>query len=250
MLVALKWRSGRLAMYMEYADCGTRGYPKNIWYSGPVGIDGITKRDLKQERGQHCAIQFVVAQSVTLRLGKQTPDFWFPKLGKDFGHPKNWSPINISLMISRIFSSLLDHRLRNIIEQSERQKGFTNENGCYNNIQLINKTMVAAKTSSGIVVVLDISKAFDSVSHEAIQVSVQRDYWSKCWSCATAKESTTPRGLGVGLVSYHSDPKSQKRGFFVKDRLKTFELLNKTHSIVAEAMNGRRERRKEGEGPT
>lgn len=37
-------------MYMECADYGTRGYPKNIWYSRLVGIDGITERDLKQER--------------------------------------------------------------------------------------------------------------------------------------------------------------------------------------------------------
>lgn len=52
-------------------------------------------------------------------------------------------------------------------------------------------------------------------------------------------------GLSVDLVPYHSDPKFQKRGFFAKD-LRTFEPLGKTHSIVVEALNSRRRRRKKG----
>lgn len=158
MLVALKWRSWRLAMYIRRLWNKRELSEKYLGIAGPSESTVLPSVIWSRNVPALCWPNYSICcclSSVTLRLGKQTRPL-ISKAGKNT-LDKNWSPINVSLMISRIFSSLLDHRLRNIIEQFERQKGFTNENGCYNNIQLINKTMVAAKTSGGIV--LDISKA-------------------------------------------------------------------------------------------
>ena len=71
-------------------------------------------------------------------------------------------------MISRIYSSLLDRRLRGAIEQCERQKGFTEENGCYSNIQLLGSAMSNAKKEGGVISILDVCKAFDTLPHSVI----------------------------------------------------------------------------------
>ena len=56
-----------------------------------------------------------------------------PKTGKDLADVRNWRPITISSMVSRTFSGLLDQRLRATFQQTIRQKGFTDDNGCYEN---------------------------------------------------------------------------------------------------------------------
>jgi hypothetical protein len=55
------------------------------------------------------------------------------------------------------------------------QKGFVDEAGCFNNVHILNETLKLGKKRSGLVAVqLDISKAFDTVSHEAIGHALKR----------------------------------------------------------------------------
>jgi hypothetical protein len=51
-----------------------------------------------------------------------------PKNNKDLSKAENWRPITIGSIISRIFSSTLDKRIKRGIVQNIRQKGFTSEN--------------------------------------------------------------------------------------------------------------------------
>jgi hypothetical protein len=56
---------------------------------------------------------------------------------------------------------------------SPRQKGFVHEAGCFNS-HILNEVIKASKTESGLTAVqLDITKAFDTVSHEAIDAVLQ-----------------------------------------------------------------------------
>ncbi|KAG7187545.1 hypothetical protein KM043_018869, partial [Ampulex compressa] len=98
-----------------------------------------------------------------------------PKPGKDLSKAENWRPITIGSMVARIFSGIIDNRLRKHIVQSSRQKGFTNENGCKDNSVLLDRTIAQMKTEGGgIITIVDISKAFDTVPHSVIQKSLTR----------------------------------------------------------------------------
>lgn len=76
--------------------------------------------------------------------------------------------------MGRIFSSLLDRRIKNVIHQTVKQKGFTKENGCYANIRLLSAVIREAKESGGTIMILDISKTFDTVPHGAIKGALER----------------------------------------------------------------------------
>ncbi|XP_070171308.1 uncharacterized protein [Polyergus mexicanus] len=104
---------------------------KRIAGSSAAGIDGIRKGSLK---GKGTSI--ILARLFNLLLLKEVyPLAWkqnrttlIPKAGKDPSDVKNWRPITISSMVGRIFSSLLDRRIRDVIQQTQRQKGFIKEN--------------------------------------------------------------------------------------------------------------------------
>jgi hypothetical protein len=58
---------------------------------------------------------------------------------------------------------------------TSRQKGFVDEAGCFNNVHILNEILKLGKKRSGLVVVqLDISKAFDTVPHEAIDHALKK----------------------------------------------------------------------------
>lgn len=56
-----------------------------------------------------------------------------------------------------------------------RQKGFTSENDCKQNIMLLNEALSYSKVNNGgVFIVLDISKAFDKIPHPWISHSLRR----------------------------------------------------------------------------
>ena len=68
-----------------------------------------------------------------------------PKANKDSSKVENWRPVIIGPILGRIFLSILDARIRMVIVQSLRQKGFTSENGCKINIELFNAVLNYSK---------------------------------------------------------------------------------------------------------
>jgi hypothetical protein len=99
-----------------------------------------------------------------------------PKPNKDASKAENWRPITIGPIIGRIFSPILDKRIRWGIEQNMRQKGFTAESGCKINIELLNTVLEQSKRhNGGVYTIVDISKAFDTVSHSAIRLWLREE---------------------------------------------------------------------------
>ncbi|XP_078051849.1 uncharacterized protein LOC144477995, partial [Augochlora pura] len=138
-----------------------------------AGVDGITKPCLRRKG----LLQTLAKFYNLLMLFQIYPAQWrvnrttlIPKPGKSVEDVKNWRPITIGSLLGRIFSSLLERRLRSKIVNSIRQKGFTKEDGCKHNISILAKTIKEMKEKTGgVVTVVDISKAFDTVPHSAIE---------------------------------------------------------------------------------
>jgi len=98
-----------------------------------------------------------------------------PKHGKDLSKIENYRPITISSLLCRTYWGIIDQRLRNQSSFSPRQKGFVHEPGCLNNVNILNEILRDAKIKKGVTMVqLDISKAFDTVPHEAINPALRR----------------------------------------------------------------------------
>lgn len=98
-----------------------------------------------------------------------------PKIGKDQADVGNWRPITIGSLMARIFSGVLDARLRSVVKQSIRQKGFTKEDGCKANINLLNAAIAEMKKAKGgVVTIVDISKAFDTMPHTVLKQCLAR----------------------------------------------------------------------------
>ncbi|MDD9339937.1 MAG: reverse transcriptase family protein, partial [Providencia heimbachae] len=145
---------------------------RNIKSKSAPGPDGIRKQDINKKWVSKCLTKLF---NVMLALGIYPDAFkcnrttLIPKQGKNPELASNWRPITIGSIISRLFSSLIEGRLRNCIPINIRQKGFTNENGCFANTFLLNGAIkLMKKRTGGTITQLDVSKAFDTIPHLAI----------------------------------------------------------------------------------
>lgn len=173
---------------MEYADIKSIFAPitvqeiidrmKRIKSNTAAGLDGIRKVHLRK-----VGALVIIAKLYNLLLAfKYYPLEWrknrttlIPKAGKDCADVRNLRPITIGSIIGRIFSGILDARLRMFITQSIRQKGFTAEDGCKANINLFAGALARMKSSTGgVVTVVDISKAFDTIPHSMLKSCMLR----------------------------------------------------------------------------
>lgn len=141
-----------------------------------AGPDGLQKRHLMRRNGG-CVLYALIN---TILLALKQPTAWrqnrttlLLKEGKDSSLATNYRPITISSILSRIYWSTIDQRLRGVIHLNARQKGFVSEMGCYNNINILNELLAAAKNQTGgVFVQVDISKAFDTLPHPAIKAAL------------------------------------------------------------------------------
>jgi hypothetical protein len=142
------------------------------------GPDGIAKKHILRPQVKE-ALRLLY--NIMLVSGKQ-PSTWsknrtvlIPKPGKDLAKIASYRPITISSLLCRIYWGVIDTRLRKQLSFSPRQKGFVHEAGCFNNINILNEILRDAKTKGGVTIAqLDISKAFDTVPHKAIDPALRR----------------------------------------------------------------------------
>jgi hypothetical protein len=103
-------------------------------------------------------------------IWKENRTTLIPKANKPSSLVENWRPITIGPILGRIFSSILDDKIRRGVVLSPRQKGFTSEDGCKTNIDLLSAALDYSKRSNGgIFTIVDISKAFDTIPHSALR---------------------------------------------------------------------------------
>ena len=69
---------------------------------------------------------------------------------------------------------MIDRKLRSKIKQHPRQKRYTQEDGCKNNIAVFSSALTKMKEDlGGIVTIIDISKAFDTVPHRTVSKGLE-----------------------------------------------------------------------------
>lgn len=140
------------------------------------GPDGFRRAGLL---GAHKSEILAVLFSVILATGI-LPTPWrhnrttlIPKEGKDNTKATNYRPLTIGSLLGRLFWGIMDERLKAVIQINPRQKGFVAEVGCFANVQILHELTCQMKRG-GVGVQLDVSKAFDTVPHEAIPVALKR----------------------------------------------------------------------------
>lgn len=141
-----------------------------------AGLDGIQKTHIKRVS----AVQVLVKLFNLLLLKGYYPKQFkanrttlIPKPGKDTKDACNWRPITIGSLIGRLLSNMIDSRIRDNIVLSDRQKGFMKDNGCKHNVAIIKSVLDRMKRSKGgVITVVDISKAFDTVPHASLVASL------------------------------------------------------------------------------
>lgn len=90
------------------------------------------------------------------------------KAGRDLSESFGWRPITVGCALARIFGALMESRIRSFVGVSPRQKGFVEGNDCFANTLLLHELIRRGKTSSLAVSQLDLTRALDSVPHEAL----------------------------------------------------------------------------------
>jgi hypothetical protein len=142
------------------------------------GSDGIEKKHI----GGTAAREVIRLFFNLIFICRLQPSAWsrnrtilLPKPEKDPDKIENYRPLTISSILCRMYWGIIDHRLRGNTSFTCRQKGFVSEPGCFNNVQALAEILRATKAHRGMVLIqLDISKAFDSIPHQAVDPALQR----------------------------------------------------------------------------
>jgi hypothetical protein len=145
--------------------------------SSSPGPDGIRKNHLRDRKYYTVLAKFfniLMMTGVYPESWRRNRVIFIPKRGKDTTLAGSWRPITIASMLARIYSGLLDGRLRGDTRLVSHQRGFTSFNGCHANLVILNNVIRRAKSGGGgVVVAVDIAKAFDTVPHASILAALR-----------------------------------------------------------------------------
>ena len=112
--------------------------------------------------------------SVTQREGVIT---CIPKGNKSKKFLKNWRPISLLNVIYKIASGAIANRVKSVLPEiiSHDQCGFMANRSIGDNIRLVYDTLKYAEStqSSGILLLIDFEKAFDSISHSFLMRTLE-----------------------------------------------------------------------------
>jgi ribosomal protein S15P/S13E len=151
---------------------------KRIKQNTATGPDGILRKHIINPGTQEVLrlfFNFVTACGHQPTCWKCYRTTLLLKQGKDPSRVENYRPVTIGSLLSRIYWGIFDQKLQLVVRFTARQKGFVDEAGCFNNVHILNETLKLGKKRSGLVAVqLDISKAFDTVPHEAIGYALKK----------------------------------------------------------------------------
>ena len=143
-----------------------------------AGPDGIRKiHIMKKEKS---SIQVLTKLFNLIVVTGCYPDPWrasrttlIPKKPDASTNIKSWRPITISSLISRIFSGVMDSKLKRFTHLHHRQKGFTSSNGCSDNVAILASALKEAKElTGGVFVIVDIARAFETIPHWNVSKSL------------------------------------------------------------------------------
>ena len=144
-----------------------------------TGPDRVTLREITALAGS----ELLVAMNIWLGLRKipielkKNKTILIPKANADLTNVKNWRPITISSIILRIYNKIIGNRINQVFKTSDKQVGFKPVNGCGMNIAWLHSLLKHARLNKNSIYVclIDVSKAFDSVSHQSITRALSRN---------------------------------------------------------------------------
>jgi hypothetical protein len=124
-------------------------------------------------------------------------------------------------MISRIYSGILDGKLRSLVVLDKRQKGFVAESGCAVNCLILDMALRLARQGRVLVISqLNIRKAFDTFLHQGLVPELVQ---AGCPGAFAERIAEMYRGVTTSLGGDGSSLVSLKRGVKQGDPL--FPLL-------------------------
>ena len=141
------------------------------------GPDGIMIPFLKR-----IPIKDLLAMFNLVLLNQDLPLIWKKNLTKlipkglhNLHMATNWRPITLSSVFVRLLHRILAARLSLVVKLNPRQRAFIPVDGCFENTTILNTLIKRAKRSLKElnIIGIDIAKAFDSVSRDSIQRSLE-----------------------------------------------------------------------------
>ena len=141
---------------------------------GAVGLDKISRKDISKLNPRALQAHFIL----WLYAGYQPVEFrrsrtvLIPKVAEPSG-PGQFRPIAIGSFISRVFDRLLAERMSGLLEFQSRQRAFVKSDGIADNVFLF-RCLLSEELKPLSLAFLDVSKAFDSVSHATLLLAAER----------------------------------------------------------------------------
>ena len=138
---------------------------------GAAGPDNLVRRDVRKLSAESLACRF----NVWLITGISPESFrhgvtvLIPKTPEG-AEPRHYRPITLGPILCRLFHRILAERIERYYRICGRQKAFRKGDGLGENTYILRNVIAdrKARCQSTNIAFLDVSKAFDSVSHESI----------------------------------------------------------------------------------
>lgn len=149
-----------------------RAFPPAGTAVGPDGINVKTLRSIPLSILERIFNLFMFCGELPESLCKSRTIF-LPKK-EESNEPGDFRPITISSVIVRTFHKVLANRLK-CISLDERQRGFRDTDGCSDNTMLLDMVLRyhRSKFKSMFMASIDMRKAFDSVTFEAVRAALR-----------------------------------------------------------------------------
>ena len=140
-----------------------------------AGPDRLSAKDLKRKVGERPGFLAGV-YTIWLMAGKapeqlkESRSLLLPKGTSNLDQIGNWRPLSINSVLLRLYSKILAKRLTRTITLHPAQRGFISAPGVEQNSVLLDHVIRKQQKGKGTraVAVLELAKAFDTVSHDLI----------------------------------------------------------------------------------
>lgn len=145
--------------------------------SSSAGPDGVKLDQIRRLRPNRLAIIFnyIMLHSIIPSSWRISRTILLQKQQEDLTNPNNWRPITISNILHRILNKILAKRA-NAVPMEANQRGFRNIDGVFANFALLDGLVKHHRQSGKPIAILslDLTKAFDTISTEAIVCELRR----------------------------------------------------------------------------
>lgn len=147
------------------------------WKNSAPGPDGITVSQVKRCPTRHLQVIFnaLMYRRLSPQIFRASRTILLPKDG-DRKEPSKWKPVSISSAVQLLFHRVLARRITNSVNLHPLQRGFVEIDGTLANTIILD-TYIKSRRIQGKpfnILSLDVTKAFDSVTHQAIFHALRR----------------------------------------------------------------------------